>query len=72
MDEVHGIMDELQEQQEISGEISEAISNPIGFGHDIDEVRPSWRLYFFVFFTLICPLGLQFNVVVYHAAINSI
>lgn len=31
-------MDDLQEQQEISGEISEAISNPIGFGHDIDEV----------------------------------
>jgi Snf7 len=39
VDEVHNIMDDLQEQQEISGEISEAISNPIGFGHDIDEVR---------------------------------
>ncbi|OQV16566.1 putative Charged multivesicular body protein 4b [Hypsibius exemplaris] len=39
VDEVHNIMDDLQEQQEISTEISEAISNPIGFGHDIDEAE---------------------------------
>lgn len=38
VDEVHDIMDELAEQQEVSAEISEAISNPVGLGHDVDEV----------------------------------
>lgn len=37
IDKVHDLMDEVQEQQEIANEISEAISNPIGFGNDIDE-----------------------------------
>lgn len=31
-------MDEVAEQQEIANEISDAISNPIGFGQDVDEV----------------------------------
>ena len=30
-------MDDIQEQQELANEISEAISNPIGFNQDIDE-----------------------------------
>jgi len=34
-------MDEVAEQQEIANEISDAISNPIGFGQDVDEVRLS-------------------------------
>ena len=33
-------MDDVQEQQEVAAEIGEAISNPVGFGHDVDEV---WR-----------------------------
>jgi charged multivesicular body protein 4 len=32
-------MDDIAEQQEVANEISEAISNPIGFGQDMDEVR---------------------------------
>ena len=36
-------MDDVAEQQEIANEISEAISNPVGFGQDIDEVN----LFFF-------------------------
>ena len=32
-------MDDVAEQQEIANEISNAISNPVGFGQDIDEVR---------------------------------
>lgn len=32
-------MDEVAEQQEIANEISDAISNPVGFGQDQDEVR---------------------------------
>jgi hypothetical protein len=32
-------MDDVAEQQEIANEISEAISNPVGFGQDADEVR---------------------------------
>ena len=30
-------MDDIQEQQEIANEISDAISAPMGFGQDIDE-----------------------------------
>lgn len=37
MDKVHELMDDVQEQQEIANEISEAISNPVGFGTDVDE-----------------------------------
>lgn len=31
-------MDDIHEQQEIANEISEAISNPVGFNTDVDEV----------------------------------
>ena len=34
-------MDDIAEQQEIASEISEAISNPVGFGTDVDEVCDS-------------------------------
>lgn len=39
-------MDEVAEQQEIANEISDAISNPVGFGTDEDEVRQLQRLMF--------------------------
>ena len=32
-------MDDVAEQQEIANEISDAISNPVGFGQDMDEVH---------------------------------
>lgn len=32
------MMDDIAEQQEVAREISEAISNPVAFGQDIDEV----------------------------------
>ena len=38
VDKVHDLMDEVAEQQEIANEIGEAISNPVGFGQDVDEV----------------------------------
>ena len=38
VDDVHDLMDEVAEQQEIANEISEAISSPVGFGQDVDEV----------------------------------
>ncbi len=38
VDDVHNLMDEVAEQQEIASEISDAISNPVGFGNDVDEV----------------------------------
>lgn len=38
VDDVHNLMDDVAEQQEIANEISDAISNPIGFGQDVDEV----------------------------------
>jgi len=37
VDQVHDLMDEVQEQQEIANEISEAISNPVGFDREFDE-----------------------------------
>ncbi|KAK6178435.1 hypothetical protein SNE40_013225 [Patella caerulea] len=37
VDKVHDLMDEVAEQNEIASEISDAISNPIGFGQDVDE-----------------------------------
>ncbi|KAI0240854.1 Charged multivesicular body protein 4b [Lamellibrachia satsuma] len=37
VDDVHDLMDEVAEQQEIANEISEAISSPVGFGQDADE-----------------------------------
>jgi len=37
VDQVHDLMDDIHEQQEIASEISEAISNPVGFNNDVDE-----------------------------------
>lgn len=39
VDKVHDMMDDIAEQQEVAREISEAISNPVAFGQDIDEVN---------------------------------
>ena len=36
-------MDDVAEQQEIANEISEAISGPVGFGQDVDEVSSYFR-----------------------------
>jgi len=35
-------MDDVAEQQEIANEISDAISNPVGFQQDVDEVSISF------------------------------
>ncbi|BES90633.1 unnamed protein product [Nesidiocoris tenuis] len=37
VDQVHDMMDDIAEQQDVAKEISEAISNPVAFGNDIDE-----------------------------------
>lgn len=41
VDKVHDIMDDIAEQQQIAGEISNAISNPVGFDSNIDDVNSS-------------------------------
>jgi Snf7 len=38
VDDIHNLMDDVAEQQEIANEISDAISNPVGFGQDVDDV----------------------------------
>jgi len=38
VDDVHNLMDDVAEQQDIANEISDAISNPVGFQQDVDEV----------------------------------
>lgn len=37
VDNVHDMMDDIAEQQDVAKEISEAISNPVAFGEDFDE-----------------------------------
>jgi len=37
VDKVHDMMDDIAEQRDVAREISEAISNPVAFGQDIDE-----------------------------------
>nr|XP_039270830.1 charged multivesicular body protein 4b-like [Styela clava] len=36
-DDVHEVMDDIEEQQQVAQEISDALSGPVGFGTDIDE-----------------------------------
>lgn len=38
IDKVDSTMDSIREQMDLTNEISDAISNPVGMGHDIDEV----------------------------------
>jgi len=44
VDKVHDLMDDISEQQQLAGEISTAISNPVGFDQNIDEVK--FKLFF--------------------------
>uniref|UniRef100_T1GCZ7 Uncharacterized protein n=1 Tax=Megaselia scalaris TaxID=36166 RepID=T1GCZ7_MEGSC len=37
VDKVHDMMDDIAEQQDVAREISDAISNPVAFGQDIDD-----------------------------------
>jgi charged multivesicular body protein 4 len=37
IDKVHDMMDDIAEQQDVAREISDAISNPIAFGQDVDD-----------------------------------
>lgn len=37
VDQVHDMMDDIAEQQDVAREISDAISNPVAIGGDIDE-----------------------------------
>lgn len=39
IDNVDDLMAEIAEQQEVAHEISDAISRPMGFGEEFDEVR---------------------------------
>lgn len=44
VDKVHDMMDDIADQQDVAREISEAISNPVAFGQDVDEVRYGFSL----------------------------
>merc|ERR1711913_88462 len=37
VDKVHDMMDDIAEQQDVAKEISEAISNPVAFGQELDD-----------------------------------
>lgn len=36
-DDVHDVMDDISEQQEVAREIGEALSGPVGYGADVDD-----------------------------------
>lgn len=38
VDDVHDMMDDISEQNEIATEITEALSAPIGFNQELDDV----------------------------------
>lgn len=38
LDKVDDLMQDITDQQELAQEISDAISRPVGFGEDFDEV----------------------------------
>lgn len=49
IDKVDSTMDSIREQMDLTNEISDAISNPVGMGNDLDEVSvfvcyAAWRL----------------------------
>ena len=56
VDKVHDLMDDVAVQQEIANEISDAISNPVGFNTDLDEVGYICVWYMFVQYTAIIVL----------------
>ena len=39
VDDIHDMMDDISEQNEIAEEISGALSQPIGFNQELDDVR---------------------------------
>ena len=55
MDDVHDIMDDIQEQTEIANEISNALSQPVGF-QDVDEVKYLRSSIIFVVIWFVCDL----------------
>jgi len=40
VDKVDQTMDSIREQMDLTNEISDAISNPVGMGNQVDEVSP--------------------------------
>jgi hypothetical protein len=44
VEKVDQTMDSIREQMDLTNEISDAISNPVGMGNMVDEVGPvAWR-----------------------------
>ncbi|KAL4655743.1 charged multivesicular body protein 4b isoform X1 [Arapaima gigas] len=64
IDKVDDLMQDITEQQELAQEISDAISKPVGFGEDFDEVscpvvgfvKPDFSSYYVVFYAENVPL----------------
>ena len=43
VDKVDQTMDSIREQMDLTNEISDAISNPVGMGNQVDEVGPYYN-----------------------------
>lgn len=62
IDKVDELMQDITEQQELAQEISDAISKPVGFGEEFDEVGEALQL----FYVYICVVYLILSVQVPH------
>ena len=49
VDDVHDLMDDIQEQNELATEISDALSSPFGLNQDIDEVMVHIYIYIYIY-----------------------
>lgn len=45
IDKVDDLMQDITEQQELAQEISDAISKPVGFGEEFDEVGNTFQIF---------------------------
>lgn len=48
IDKVDDLMQDITEQQELAQEISDAISKPVGFGEEFDDVSNAFQILNFV------------------------
>ena len=54
IDKVDDLMQDITEQQELAQEISDAISKPVGFGEEFDEVSGAFDMTVFTSVRFLC------------------
>lgn len=52
---MHDMMDDISEQNEIAEEISSALSAPVGFNQELDDVSPCTYMYTCMYMNHVLP-----------------